>query len=157
MEKLRDIRKKLGLTQLQAAQIIGVSRRTYQTYEERKRRNAKVDEIITKLNEKAAQGNKALILSRKFIKKAVSEIFANYPEVECAYLFGSYARREASFTSDVDILIVAPKLEGLSFSGLHHDLRIKLEKDVDLVSYTTLCKSEKMLRDVLKQGVKIYG
>lgn len=156
MEKLRDIRKKLGLTQLQAAQIIGVSRRTYQTYEERKRRNAKVDEIITKLNEKAAQGNKTLILSRKFIKKTASEIFAKYDDVECAYLFGSYARGEATVSSDVDIIIVSKPL-GLDFYGLAADLEKALGKPVDLLSHRQIADNAEFLARILKEGVKIFG
>lgn len=157
METLKEIRKKLGLTQVQAAQKVGVSRRTYQTYEESNQPSLKYADILYKLKNNSELENSSMILSRRFIKKVSSEIFANCPEVECAYLFGSYARNEATSESDVDFLIVAPKLEGFSFSGLHHDLRKAFNKDVDLINFTTLAKSERMLRDILKQGVKIYG
>ena len=157
MEKLREVRKELGLTQYQAAEIIGISHRTYQTYEEKKRRNEKADALIIKLRERIANGCKPQILSKRFIKQVSREVFAKHQEVECAYLFGSYARNEATPSSDLDFMIVAPKLEGFAFSGLHHELREALGKEVDLINHTTLEKSDKMLRDILIQGVKVYG
>ena len=51
MNELRRKRKELGLTQIQAANICGVSRRTYQTYEETNNLNKTYDELINKLND----------------------------------------------------------------------------------------------------------
>lgn len=157
METLKDVRKKTGLTQVQAAKLIGVSRRTYQIYEEKGSINDVYGEILNKLKEMGITDKGPALLNVKLIKDASSKIFANYPQVQCAYLFGSYARGEATPLSDVDVLIVAPELEGFAFSGLHFELRQALNKDVDLVNHTTLLKSEKMLRDLLAQGVKIYS
>ena len=158
MDTLRELRKKIGLTQIDAAKICGVSRRTYQTYEEKGDINDVYDEIFAKLKEMGINedGSPAL-LNIKLIKEITTSIFANYEKVKCAYLFGSYARGEATVESDVDILVIAPDLYGFDFGGLHYDLRTALKKDVDLVHHTTLLQSEKMLRDVLIQGVKIYG
>ncbi len=157
MNNLKKIRKEAGFTQIQAAKLCGVSRRTYQTYEEKGNFNDVHDELVERLKEVGFDGEFPSILNIRLIKRLTSEIFAKYPEVECAYLFGSYSRDEATVKSDVDILVIAPKLEGLNFAGLHYELRTALHKDVDLVPHTTLLNSEKMLRDVLKQGVKIYG
>ena len=49
METLKDIRKKLGLTQIQAAQKVGVSRRTYQTYEEANQPSIRYADILFKI------------------------------------------------------------------------------------------------------------
>lgn len=158
MNALTRYRKKIGINQVQAAQLVGVSRRTYQTYEERGKLNDVYDEILAKLKEKAfSEDGKPLLFTIKNIKAVSSQIFAKYQQVQCAYLIGSYARGEATKDSDIDILVVAPGLEGLDFAGLHHDLRMKLGKEIDLISHTTLLQSEKMLRDLLIQGVKIYG
>ena len=156
MEKLIEVRKELSLTQVQAAELIGVSRRTYQSVEERKRRNAKVDSYIAQLKERFKEGNKSLILSTRYIKKVSSEIFAKYKEVRCAYLFGSYARREATAKSDVDILIVSETM-GLSFYGLAAELEEKLGKSVDLLTHRQLNDNAEFLAKFLKEGVKIYG
>ena len=157
METLKQIRKSLHMTQVDAAKVCGVSRRTYQEYEEKQTQNATFDEILAKLKEMGISGKGPALLNVRYIKQKASEIFANYKEVQCAYLFGSYARGEATIDSDVDIIVVAPKLGGFDFAGLRHDLVKALNKEVDLVNHTTLLQSEKMLRDVLNQGVKIYG
>lgn len=154
METLREIRKKAQLTQIQAAKLCGVSRRAYQTYEEQ---NIERNDLYKIIKEMGINEFGPAVLNPRYIKMATSEIFAKYPQVQCAYLFGSYARGEATVQSDVDILVVAPGLGGFDFSGLHFELRAALHKDVDLVKHTTLMKSEKMLRDILNQGVQIYG
>lgn len=48
MNELRRKRKELGLTQIEAANACGVSRRTYQTYEEGNLFNDTFDELIKK-------------------------------------------------------------------------------------------------------------
>ena len=92
---LRQKRKQLGLTQEQAAKACGVSRRTYQTYEETGRVNATYDDIYVKLDQ--LREKKKIVHSVNSIKKICEPIFKKVPEVECAYLFGSYARGEATF------------------------------------------------------------
>ena len=48
---LRQKRKQLGLTQEQAAKACGVSRRTYQTYEETNTVNTTSNELIKKMEQ----------------------------------------------------------------------------------------------------------
>lgn len=157
MKSLKEVRKQAHLTQVDAAKLVGVSRRTYQTYEENDLKNDTYDDMVAKLEEMGITPFGPAILNVKYIKKVTEEVFKKYKDVQSAYLFGSYARGEADVQSDVDILVVAPGLEGLDFAGLHFELREALHKKVDLVSHTTLLKSEKMLRDILNQGVKLYG
>lgn len=157
MKSLKEARKQAHLTQVDAAKLVGVSRRTYQTYEENDLKNDTYDDMVAKLEEMGITPFGPAILNVKYIKKVTEEVFKKYKDVQSAYLFGSYARGEADVQSDVDILVVAPGLEGLDFAGLHFELREALHKKVDLVSHTTLLKSEKMLRDILNQGVKLYG
>ena len=51
MNELKQKRKELGLTQIQAANACGVSRRTYQTYEETDNLNATYEFIRKKFEE----------------------------------------------------------------------------------------------------------
>ena len=56
-------------------------------------------------------------------------------------LFGSYARNEATETSDVDILIdrTGSKIKGMfDMGGLYCDLRDSIGKEIDLVTTQTL-------------------
>lgn len=51
------------------------------------------------------------------------------------YLFGSYARGEATEESDVDLLVDAENIKGLvTYCGLIDDLEKALEKELDLVT-----------------------
>ena len=51
MNELQKRRKELGLTQIQAANACGVSRRTYQTYEETNNINNTYEGLINRLND----------------------------------------------------------------------------------------------------------
>ena len=157
MNTLKQLRKQIGLNQIDAAKICGVSRRTYQEYEEKQTQNATFDEILAKLKEMGIIGKGPALLNIRYIKQKTSEIFAKYPEVRCAYLFGSYARGEATIESDVDIVIVENEVMGLKFYGLAAELEDKLGKEVDLHSHRELSDNDEFLARILTDGVKIYG
>ena len=96
MDELRQKRKDLGLTQAQAANACGVSRRTYQTYEEDNIMNETALKLYKQLEEMGIIDGTNYISNVKKIKYSCAKVFSEkYPEVECAYLFGSYARGEA--------------------------------------------------------------
>ena len=158
MNELRQKRKELGLTQIQAATLCGVSRRTYQTYEETQTVNSTYDELLNKLNEMGVLDGSNYISNIKFIKHVCNQIFKEeYPEIRCAYLYGSYARGEATGKSDIDILIVLDKPLGLKYYGIASDLEEQLHKNVDIQSYEQLLDNASMLKDILVEGIKIYG
>ena len=157
METLKQIRKSLHMTQVDAAKICGVSRRTYQTYEENAAKNDMSEELLKLLKEMGITDKGPALLNVRYIKRRTSEIFAKYPEVRCAYLFGSYARGEATVKSDVDIVIVESNAMGLKFYGLAADLEESLGKDVDLLSHRQLSDNDEFLARILTDGVKIYG
>ena len=157
MNQLRQKRKELGLTQVQAANACGVSRRTYQTYEETNNLNATYNELIRKLDEMGILDGSNYISNIKYIKYVCRNLFKEkYPEIEAAYLFGSYARNEATGQSDIDILVVCPPM-GMKFYGIVSELEEQLHKQIDLHTHRELMKSEKILERVLKEGIKIYG
>ncbi len=60
----------------------------------------------------------------------------NIPKV---YLFGSYARGEATEESDIDLLIDAQNIKGLfELGGVYADLGEALNKEIDLVTIEAL-------------------
>ena len=158
MNELRKKRKDLQITQLQAANSCGVSLRTYQTYEETAKMNATYNDLVKKLTDMGIMDGTNFVISVRFIKQVVRELFSKqYPEIECAYLFGSYARGEATGKSDVDIVVVLNQPMGLKFYGIASDLEERLSKKVDLLTYEQIVNNAPMLKDILVEGIKIYG
>lgn len=151
INQLRIRRKQLGMTQEEAAKYCGVSRRTYQTYEETNHINETFDQIIKMLED--AEAN--YILNPKTIKERCKPIFEKYPEVECAYLYGSCARREATSKSDVDILVVCHHM-GMKFFSMAGELEDVMKKDIDLQTLEQLVGNAAIMENILREGVKIY-
>jgi len=68
------------------------------------------------------------------IKLLTQDIFKKHG-IEKAYLFGSYARGEATKNSDIDIMIRKGKLRTLlQLSALGNDLTSALRKEVDIIT-----------------------
>lgn len=156
MNELRQKRKELGLTQIQAANACGVSRRTYQTYEETDNYNSTCEYILKKFEEMGIIDGSNVVYSIRQIKNICKEVFLNYPEVECAYLFGSYARDEATSKSDIDMIVVCPA-SGFRFFGMIAALEESFHKEVDVHTHHQLMGNEVLMSEVLKEGIKIYG
>ncbi len=90
-------------------------------------------------------------LSKKDILQ-IKEYLADKP-VYRAYLFGSYARGEATMESDVDILVELDysRQIGLLFIQMKLDLEALLHKEVDLVSANGVSKYLKPIIDLEKE------
>ena len=98
------------------------------------------------------------VLQIEYIKQVVNDLFSkSYPEIECAYLYGSYARGEATEKSDIDILVVLDKPMGMRYFGIAADLEKLLGKVVDIHSYEQLVENAPMIKDVLVEGIRVYG
>ena len=155
MNQLATVRKQYGLTQVEAAKICGVSRRTLQNYEEKESWSEACDRLVKMIQENQ-QAHRNRIVSLLFIKFTCRQIFEKYPEVECAYLYGSYARGEARGDSDIDILVVCHGM-GLSFFHMAGELEDALNKEVDLQTHEQLVGSASFAENILKEGIKIYA
>ena len=155
--ELKNIRVGKGLTQEQAAQLLGISRRTYIKYE---KGEAQLSEIKLKflcqtLEEYGLIDENHGILTLDQIKEICREIFEEY-NVEYCYLFGSYAKGRAKETSDIDLLVSMP-VDGMRFFGLIETLREQLKKKVDVLDTAQLNNNMTLVREILKDGIKIYG
>ena len=153
---LKELRKKNGFTQQQAADYFGISLRSYKTYEndETKVDSIKYKYMVEKLEERALVDEEHGTLSIENIKDITSKVFEEY-DVDYCYLFGSYAKGKANEKSDVDLLI-STKTSGLKFFGLVERLREELKKKVDLLNVNQLENNTILLNDILKEGIKIY-
>lgn len=154
---LKEIRTSKGLTQTQAAQILGVGRRTYIRYENEETRlpEAKRALLLRILDEYGRIDEEHGLLTTEQIKDICARVLAKY-DVEYCYLFGSYAKGKATEKSDVDLLVSMPT-NGLKFFGLTETLREELKKNVDVLDVTQLNDNETLMREILKDGIKIYG
>lgn len=154
---LKELRQNKGLTQAEAANFVEIPLRTYVNYENNAnyQNTIKYNYIFEKLTAYGYVDNEKGVLTIEKIREICAEVFQDY-EVECCYLFGSYAKGKATETSDVDLLICT-SVTGLRFYEMVEFLREKLCKKVDALHQTQLNNNVALTREILKDGVKIYG
>ena len=154
---LKELRKEKGLTQEACAKVVGVPLRTYIRYEsdEGRRNNIKYRYIFEMLQKYGVIDEEHGLLTVEKIKETCAPLFEQYG-VKYAYLFGSYAKKRATEQSDVDLLISMP-VNGLRFYELVEALREALKKRVDLLDETQLDNNNTLVKEILQDGIKIYG
>ena len=157
MSDLKTIRLEKALTQKEAAERLGVSLRSYVTYENDESRSdtSKYRFLCHELSGLDPLDEEHGILSMEKKKKKCADVFQDY-NVNYCYLFGSYAKGKAGESSDVDLLI-SSDAKGLKFYEMVERLREALHKKVDALDHKQLLKNEALLNEVLKDGVNIYG
>lgn len=88
------------------------------------------------------------------IKSIVTPIAQTYG-VQRVFLFGSYARGEATPTSDLDFRVDKGKLKGLfALGGLYSDLEESFNKNLDLLTTGSLESS--FLNQIKHEEILIY-
>ena len=95
------------------------------------------------------------IVDVDYIRQKCQSVFEGY-EIEFCYLFGSYAKGKATPESDVDLLI-STEVSGLKFYGLVEEIRAALHKKVDVLNMEQLMDNPELTKEILKDGIKIYG
>ena len=154
MNKLKRLRRKAGLTQMEAADYLNISRRSYQMYESGEdNKSEKFLYLCEKMGKLSLVDEEHGILDVDDIKMKVNEILDSY-EVRSCYLFGSYATGNASENSDVNLLIDTD-LSGIAFYGLAEELNDTLKKKVDLLSLSQVIGNELQLSVILQEGIRI--
>lgn len=96
------------------------------------------------------------------IKTRITPIAEKY-NLSTVYIFGSYARGEATEDSDVDLLIDASNVHGIEIGGVYEDLQLALNKSIDMITTRTLTQERTLERSgcfvqqVNKEKMKLYG
>lgn len=93
---------------------------------------------------------------KSLLIKKIKSYLKNSP-IEKAWLFGSFARDESKFDSDIDLLIKlkkSSKIDLLDYIGITYELEDLLERNVDVVQQGTLSKNIESI--VNKEKVLIY-
>jgi len=157
MGDLKELRMEKKVTQQQAADMLGISLRSYKSYEndEDKVGTIKYRYILEKMEQIDPMDETHGIWTVEDIRKKCEKVFERY-DVGFCYLFGSYAKGNAKPDSDVDLLIDA-NVKGLRFYGLVEDIRMALRKKVDVLDLSQLKDNVELTREILKDGIKIYG
>ena len=157
MSEIKDIRLEKKLTQKQVAESLGISLRSYKTYENdiTKQGTIKYNYIIEKLQQINPLDEEHGILDMNSIKEKCKHVLDEYPVNYCI-LFGSYAKGKAGETSDVDLLI-SSDVKGLKFYGMVEKLRNSLHKKVDVLNLEQLKDNLELTDEILKDGIRIYG
>ena len=157
MSAIKELRTEKKLTQQQVAEMLGISLRSYKSYENDadKVGTIKYNYILDKLNAINPIDEENGILELEYIKEKCERVFAEYPIHYCV-LFGSYAKGKAVETSDVDLL-VSSDVKGLKFYGMVEKLRTSLHKKVDVLSLDQLKDNLELTDEILKDGIRIYG
>lgn len=154
---LKEERIYKDLTQKKAAEMLGVSLRSYIMYENDPslETSIKYKYFVHELAKYNVIDETHGILSQKQIIETCDKIFKNY-DINYCYLFGSYAKWTAKETSDVDLLI-STKTKGIKFFELAERLREALQKKVDLLDTRQVLNNPPLIDEVLKYGIRIYG
>ena len=158
MSKLNDIKKLrelFGLTQQQLAELLGIPVKNIRNWEQGQRSPSTW--VIDLIYDKTIANNQhKKVLSFLEIKQAVKEV-AKKHDIKKVYLFGSYAKGEATPNSDVDLYIDS-KIYGLDYFELTEEFRKALgDKKIDMLSQKTVIKNSKIDLEIKKTGIQIYG
>ena len=153
--ELKELRKHKELNQKEAARIANVSLRTYIYYEKDRNKigTNTYKYIFDSLNKYHYIDEETGILDIGRIIKIVVPILNKHNITYC-YLFGSYAKGNPRENSDIDLL-VDTDITGLDFFGLIEELRIALNKKVDLLRLKDIKPDNPISLDILKYGKRI--
>jgi predicted nucleotidyltransferase len=157
MGAIKEIRIEKKLTQQQVADMVGISLRSYKSYEndEEKEGTIKYNYILEKLQSVNPIDEEHGILEIDYITEKCKLVLDEYPVHYCI-LFGSYAKGKASESSDIDLLI-SSEVKGLKFYGMVEKLRNALHKKVDVLNVEQLKDNLDLTEEILKDGIRIYG
>ena len=156
--KHKQLRILFGITQIEAANSVGVPLRTYIRYESNPdESNLKYQKIVELLKDKYEITETKGIYSLDKLKNILLTVIEKYKdEISFCYLFGSYAKDYAKDESDVDICINTT-LTGFRFVGLVENLHQVLKKKVDVIRFNDLKDNFELINEIMKDGIKIYG
>jgi len=160
-QQIKTVRENLGFTQEMVSTLTGIPVKTIRNWEQEIRKPSDwavdllIDRMLREKNEQTQTIDETTgVLSFLTVKKIVQQVAKDY-DVDHIYLFGSYAKGEATEYSDVD-LYMESSLFGLKYFEFIENLREKLSKKVELLSNMTIKESSRIEEEIKKTGVLLY-
>lgn len=158
MSLLKDIRISKRMTQDEAAFVLGVSVRSYKSYEneEKMQKTLKYKYMTERLERHVPIDETHGVLTREEILRAVKRVLTQYEgEVRYAVLYGAYAKGKAGKRDAVELL-VSTRVSGLRFRDMENRLRDEMRKRVTLTERAVLLRDDALLDEILMHGVRVY-
>ena len=91
------------------------------------------------------------------IKNELQTIFSKYKEIEKVLLFGSRARGDNKYNSDVDLCIFGKNITHLVQAKIFMDIEeINTPLSFDILNFNELTKQE-LIYNIINEGVEIYN
>ena len=85
----------------------------------------------------------------------ICQIISKTLDIEKIYLFGSYARGDATSSSDIDLRVDKGRLKGFfALGALYSDIKDRLDKPLDLLTTGSLDQS--FLSQIAKEEILLY-
>ena len=94
-------------------------------------------------------------LSLGDIQRIVKPLAEKY-HISEVYIFGSYARNEATANSDIDFLVFGGKdFKLTSVFAFAEELRMMIKKEIDVFEISEVNKDSAFYRTIMKERVKV--
>lgn len=160
MNSLQTLRENLALTQVELSNILNIPVKTIRNWEQNLRAPSEyivdliLDRVLRKQFEDNLTSDENYIPSFLTIKEKVNIAATNY-NIEKIYLYGSYAKGEQTYLSDIDLYMVS-EINDLEYFGVAEDFRSLLNKKVDLLSNKTIKKDSPIKQEIERTGILIY-
>jgi len=91
------------------------------------------------------------------LKLELESIFKKYKEIEKVILFGSRARQDNKYNSDVDLCLCGEKITHLIHAKVTMDIEeINTPLSFDILNFNELTK-EKLIENIINEGIVIYN
>ncbi len=91
------------------------------------------------------------------LKNELQLIFSKYKEIEKVILFGSRARQDNRYNSDVDICLFGKNITHLIQAKVSMDIdEINTPLSFDILNFNELNKKE-LIDNILREGIDIYN
>lgn len=95
---------------------------------------------------------------KKEIIEEIVNIISKYPEVKKAQIYGSRARGDYKYNSDIDIVLFGEKITNSIHTKIYFELEeMYIPYTFDLINFNSLNEEDKLYESILKEGVDIYA
>ena len=91
------------------------------------------------------------------VRKKLENIFKKYKEIKKVILFGSRARKDNKYNSDIDLCLLVEKITHLIHAKVTMDIEeINTPLSFDILNFNELTK-EKLIENIKNEGIVIYN